>query len=117
MVQKLRRIMFVFCTAFMLAVLSVFSAHHLAPDREDVARLDAFHAMGILAEDLCGLDGAEHDHRCPFCHKLPEAPRIKAPDKSQRIVQVVVQLSGRNLVLGPQFLSAHVSVRAPPRTV
>ncbi|MGY9049706.1 MAG: hypothetical protein ACKVKF_22370 [Rhodobacterales bacterium] len=117
MVHGFRRMMFAFCTALMLSVLSVVSAHHMAPDRDDAARVEAFHAMGMLAEYLCGLGESAHDHRCPFCHKLPVAPRITAPDQPQRIVQVVVQNSSHDLVLGPQLLSAHVSVRAPPRAV
>lgn len=114
MTQGLRKTILAYCTTLMLAVLSAVSAHHMAPDRDDALRMEAFIAMGSLAGDLCGLDAEASDHRCPFCHKLPRAAAARAPDLSQRVQPVFVQAGRPDLVAGHARLSAPVGVRAPP---
>jgi hypothetical protein len=115
MTGSLRQTVIALGAAVMLAAISVVSAHHMVPDRPDPERTAALQAAGALAEDLCGAAESRHDHRCPFCHKLPEAPRIAAPDHALRVAWIVDDPTGGHLVLVPQHLSDHVSVRAPPR--
>ncbi|OAN68254.1 hypothetical protein A8B82_05020 [Sulfitobacter sp. EhC04] len=114
MTKGLRKTILAYGTALMLAVLGAVSAHHLAPDRDDAARMEAFIAMGSLAGDLCGLDPDAAEHRCPFCHNLPRAKATVAPDLSRRVQPVFVQATRHDLVAGLLLLAAPVGVRAPP---
>lgn len=89
----------------------------MAPDREALEREAALQAMGASLEEFCGTKEDGHDHRCPFCHKLPDAPRVSAPDNGARITRVIEHWVGRDLVVGPQDVRIHASPRAPPRSV
>lgn len=114
MIQGLHRTILASFTALMLAVLSVVSAHHMGPDRDEAARMEAFIAMGDLASDLCGLETGNSQHHCPFCHKLPKADRATAPDLTRRVLPILVQATGHDLIAGPDRILAPVGVRAPP---
>lgn len=114
MSHGLRKAILTYGAALMLAVLSIVSAHHMAPDRDDSARMEAFIAMGSLAQDLCGLEPGGAEHRCPFCHKLPDALRIAAPDLTHRVLPVFLHVVRHSLVVGPERRLAPVGVRAPP---
>ena len=114
MTLGLRKTILACGTALVLALLSVVSAHHMAPDRDDAARMEAFIAMSGLVDDLCGLEAGHSKHACPFCHQLPEAPRTAAPDLAQRVLSARLRVAARGLVVGPTGLSAPVGVRAPP---
>ena len=114
MTHALRKTILACSAAILLALLSVVSAHHMAPDRDHVARMQAAMAMGSLAEDLCGLEQGGADHRCPFCHKLPDVPRTAAPDLARRVLPVRLQVAQDGLVAGPSRQLAPVGVRAPP---
>ncbi|WP_422073597.1 hypothetical protein [Tranquillimonas rosea] len=103
--------------ALLLAVLSTVSAHQMAPDRETVERQALLQVMGATLDEICGLTEDGHEHRCPFCHKLPDAPRIAAPDNGARIARVIEHRLGRDLVVGPQDVRSHAPLRAPPRIV
>ncbi|MCQ0094198.1 hypothetical protein [Roseovarius sp. M141] len=61
--------------AILVAVTGMTSAGMLAPNRADLALAASESAHGGLGGDLCG-EGRAHDHRCPLCHGLPEAPAI-----------------------------------------
>ncbi|WP_139218740.1 hypothetical protein [Roseivivax halotolerans] len=117
MLRRAARTFTALLAACLFAVLSAVSAHQMAPDREAMERQAALLAMGETLDALCGLsdDGAEH--HCPFCHKLPDAPRITAPDNAARITRVIAHHLGQDLVVGPQDIRAHAAPRAPPRSV
>jgi hypothetical protein len=55
----------------LLTVWGLVSASMMAPERSDAAEA-RIALMGMTAEDLCGLHD-DGDHRCPFCHLVPEA--------------------------------------------
>lgn len=104
-----------FLAVAVFAILSAVSAFHMAPDREALERQVAAQALGVTIEEFCGTIEDGHEHRCPFCHKLPDTPHLAAPDNGQRITRVIEDWRGRHLVLGPQHIRAHASPRAPPR--
>lgn len=114
MTHALRTTILACGAAILLALLSVVSAHHMAPDRDHAARMQAVITMGSLAEDLCGLERGDADHRCPFCHKLPDVPRTAAPDLARRVLPIRLQVAQHGLVTGPLRQLAPVGVRAPP---
>ena len=103
--------------AVTLAVLSVVSAHRMGPDRDMLQRQVTLHVLGGTAAELCGTADAAHDHRCPFCHKLPDVPRVQAPAGERRVAFAIEDRAGGHLVLGPQHIAPHVTLRGPPRTV
>lgn len=103
--------------AALFAVLSVLSAQEMAPDREVVARQAALLAVGAPLDEFCGPGADGQEHRCPFCHKLPEPPCMAAPDNGERIARVIVHRIGHDLVSGPQDIRVHAAPRAPPRIV
>ncbi|WP_343504367.1 hypothetical protein [Alloyangia pacifica] len=64
----------------LLALSSVVSAARMAPDRETV-KIEAYALLyGSSIDELCG-DEAGHDHHCPLCHGLPEAPSSAHDDR------------------------------------
>ncbi len=99
--------------ALCLAWVAAWSAFHMAPDRATNDRIAAAFATGMTEADLCGDPAA--DHRCPFCHKLPDAAQPMAPGRAIAIRHGSPAPRGADLVLGPQHLHPHVSTRAPPR--
>ena len=105
--------------AALLVVLSVVSAWQMAPDRDRLEREAFAIAQGLTADELCGLtgDGQDHDHPCPFCHKLPEPGRLSVPDRILLLSMPYRPVRVRDLVRGPQHILPHVSVRGPPRLV
>ncbi len=58
--------------AILIALASVVSAGHMAPDRDDIARAEIQMVYGGSADDYCQSDHDHSDHRCPFCRLLPE---------------------------------------------
>lgn len=106
-----------FLVACLFAVLSAVSAYEMAPDRGTMERQATLLAMGETLDALCGLSDDGEEHHCPFCHKLPDAPRIAAPDDAARITRVIAHRLGHDLVVGPQDIRVHASPRAPPRHV
>jgi len=59
----------------LVAVTSIASAARMAPDRGEAA-IGAFElAQGVVLGDACGADPSQA-HHCPFCHALPEAPKV-----------------------------------------
>ncbi|WP_305972346.1 hypothetical protein [Mameliella sp. MMSF_3537] len=57
----------------LMALSSVISAARMAPDRTTVQFETHALLFGSSAADLCGTETG-HDHHCPLCHGLPEAP-------------------------------------------
>ena len=101
-------------TAFFV-VLGVASAQQMAPDSTVIEQQVLLQALGATPEELCGTDGVLHDHHCPVCNTLPEV-RQAAPVKAE--IQMAFSLAGPtgyDLVVGPQHILPHVSLRAPPR--
>ncbi|QDC08135.1 hypothetical protein FHY55_02255 [Oceanicola sp. D3] len=115
MVRELRQTLIAFAAALMLAVMGAVSAHHMGPPSEEAVEAAELRALGFSVEDLCGTPGAASAYHCPFCHKLPEAPRLAAPDAAERLVRVIPEQRGADLLRGPQHISDHVSTRGPPR--
>ncbi|WP_121061366.1 hypothetical protein [Chachezhania antarctica] len=106
------------CAALLLTALGILSAHHMAPDRSDTdPSVAVLLAMGATVDDICGPDGAAHDHDCPFCHKLPRSPQVQAPDRGHPVVYTLATDMSRDLVAGPRHFSPSTPVRAPPRLV
>ena len=73
MTRAWRHIFVIPVTVMLIAVVSVFSAAQMAPDRTDPAFEQAA-LLGMSASDLCGDE--ETDHHCPFCRLLPETPEV-----------------------------------------
>ncbi len=57
----------------LLALSGVISAARMAPDPAAIGIKAHALVYGSMAEDLCG-GTAGHDHHCPLCHALPDAP-------------------------------------------
>ncbi|MBL3704686.1 hypothetical protein GI582_18465 [Sulfitobacter sp. BDSS02] len=103
--------------AILIALVSVLSAHLMAPDRDDPAREMAALGLGLSYDDICGdLEGA-HEHRCPFCRLLPEAPdmRPELAEGQLRYSTDLAQLS--NLTATSQTGNPNISARAPPALI
>jgi|TARA_Y100000815_G_scaffold14742_1_gene13012 hypothetical protein len=65
---------FLLCLFCLVALVlgSVTSAALMAPGQSDRAAA-RIAALGFTEHDLCGhMDHMQHDHRCPYCHLLPE---------------------------------------------
>ncbi|SIO22010.1 hypothetical protein [Vannielia litorea] len=110
-----RQTVIAWAAALMLAVMGAVSAHHMGPPSEDAFAVAELRALGVTADDLCGPVDAGHAWHCPFCHKLPEAPRLAAPDAVQRLARVMPETRGSDLLHGPQHIFSHHSTRGPPR--
>ena len=113
MTRRSLRLLPVLALTILMAWVAAWSAFHMAPDRATNDRIATSFATGLTEADLCGDPGA--DHRCPFCHKLPDAARPATPDRTHAIRHATCTVLGADLVLGPQHLHPHVSSRAPPR--
>ncbi|MCO6384013.1 hypothetical protein [Oceanicola sp. 502str15] len=115
MTRAFRQTLIAYAAALMLAVMGAVSAHHMGPPSEAAIEAAEISALGFEVDDLCGemaLGGAYH---CPFCHKLPEPPRLAAPDAVDRLARVILEQRGTDLLRGPQHIADHVTTRAPPR--
>ncbi|WP_163849522.1 hypothetical protein [Pseudooceanicola aestuarii] len=67
------------CAVLLILVTSSVSAWFMAPDRAEQAKFVTAVTFALSPADFCG-DPSGHDHRCPFCHSLPEPPAAQAPD-------------------------------------
>lgn len=110
-----RKTVIAWAAAVLLAVFGAVSAHHMGPPSEEAVAVAELRALGITADDLCGTEAAGHGWHCPFCHKLPDAPRLTAPDAVQRLARVIPDSRGDHLLRGPQHIASHVTTRGPPR--
>lgn len=103
--------------AILIALVSVLSAHLMAPDRDEPAREMAALSLGLSYDDICGdLDGA-HDHRCPFCRLLSDPPDMR-PELAEgrlRYSTDLAQLS--DLTIAAQAGNPNISARAPPALI
>ena len=103
--------------AILIALVSVMSAHLMAPDRDEPAREMAALGLGLSYDDICGdLEGA-HEHRCPFCRLLPDPPdmRPELAEGQLRYSTDLVQLS--DLTATAQTGNPNISARAPPALI
>ncbi|MCA0994873.1 hypothetical protein [Alloyangia pacifica] len=99
--------------AGLLALTSATSAAMMAPDRGSAA-LEALElTVGMLHGDGCGSGGA-HEHHCPFCHGLPNAPVLSRHDCSQLLVPHESWRQGADLLREAQARNINHSPRAPP---
>lgn len=113
--RDLARILTAFAAAAFLAVLSVVSAQLMVPDKAALERQAVLLAMGASLADICGTGEEGHDHACPFCHELPEAPRVSGPKDGTPLAWVLERQTGRDLVVGPQDIYTDASPRGPPK--
>ncbi|NIZ09270.1 hypothetical protein [Pseudooceanicola sp. HF7] len=98
-----------------LAWASVVSAGMMAPDRSSMDRAVYEMTHGPLtAEDLCGTEG-HGTHSCPFCHALPDAPSLRAPDLAGVLRPHDGWRCGADLYRAAQARKSAHSPRAPPR--
>lgn len=104
---------FALLLGFGLAVTSVVSATHMAPNRTGNAQAVYAMVFGLEAEDFCGSDAGHggHAHNCPFCHALPNAPQdlclaFRPHEQWRQIEPLRRAASARNI---------NHSTRAPPR--
>lgn len=111
------RTFLVILLAGLLAVMGAVSAHRMAPDRAALELQADLQALDASVQDICHPGEDDDGHRCPFCHKLPEPPRLAAPENGARIVCVRPPRAGRDLVVGPRDVHAEACPRAPPRIV
>ncbi|WP_339109953.1 hypothetical protein [Thioclava sp. GXIMD4216] len=70
MLIRFWKMLFITVTVAMLATVSIGSASAMAPDRDLLIKAQA-EALGLSGDDLCGGSG-KPEHRCPFCHLLPD---------------------------------------------
>ncbi len=117
MPRALLRTLHALLLTVLLTALSAVSAHEMAPDREALERHATLQVYGGTLADFCGLHDDHDVHRCPFCHKLPGAPRVVAPDLAQPLVLPILHLGGAHLVLSPQTLRPYAAPRAPPALI
>lgn len=117
MIRRVAHTFTALLAAAFLATSSIVSAHRMAPDRAAMERQAALLALGVSCAEICGMVEEGHEHRCPSCHELPDAPRAAAADAERRVAQAIEDRSGRDLVHGPQHILAHVFVSVPPRIV
>lgn len=102
--------------ALMVAVSSVTSAVAMAPDRDDMAAAAFAQVFGPIDGGICG-DLGDHDHHCPFCHAVPDTPRITPTG----LMFVMRPHDGwrqhRDLHRAAQARNSSHSPRAPPVSV
>lgn len=105
------------CLALLVAGASVEASRHRASQPGEAA-LAAYVASGGDLADLCRPDGANGAHvarPCPFCHGLPKAPVLTAPDLARRLSLTPLWPQAlADLGLTPQAGNPHVCARAPP---
>lgn len=102
--------------ACFIALAGPASTRHMAPDADQVAQLELTLALGAPLAELCGDEHVVHDHRCPFCHLLPEAHRATFATHEARLVFALHDQLLRNLTAGAQQGLGHRLARAPPVT-
>ncbi|MEQ9041939.1 MAG: hypothetical protein RIE24_26760 [Silicimonas sp.] len=117
MVRRIARMITPVLAVALFAALSVVSAQMMAPDRDAMARSHTIAALGARTAEFCGETGASHDHHCPICHKLPEAPRADVPGTEWRLTHIIENRGGHDLVSGCQTYGTDGAARAPPYTV
>lgn len=100
----------------LLALSSVVSAALMAPDRGS-ARLER-HVLtyGSDPADLCG-EHAGHEHHCPLCHGLPEAPESVRTQREVLLEPHDGWLLRDDLHRAAQARNLCHSPRAPPVSV
>lgn len=97
----------------LVAASSVTSAGMMAPASGDVA-LETFElAHGLSHDDLCGGDAA-HDHHCPLCYGLPEAPAVGYVGIAILLEPYEGWRQGDDLYRAAQTRNINHSPRAPP---
>ncbi|RVV98092.1 hypothetical protein EKE94_11590 [Mesobaculum littorinae] len=116
MLRRIAPRLFTLCAILAIAVASALSAAQMAPDRAEAAQAATLAALGIADLDLCG-DEAGHDHRCPFCHLLPEPPLSRAVLARAMEFPGTAPIPRGDLLHGPDFRDPAISARAPPRFV
>ncbi|GGG85381.1 hypothetical protein GCM10011415_39530 [Salipiger pallidus] len=85
----------------------------MAPDRGSAEREAFTLSYGHGVHDLCTGE-ASHDHRCPFCHGLPEAPALRPGHSVFLYVPHDDWRQGRSLHRAAQARNINHSTRAPP---
>ena len=99
--------------AMLVALSSVTSAVAMAPDRDAVAYETLEALLGAVDSDLCG-DKRVHDHHCPFCHGLPEAPMIGRAGRTFMLTPHGGWRQQCDLYRAAQSRDLNHSPRAPP---
>lgn len=112
-------LLFALMIGLCLAVTSVMSAALMAPDRMSQSRMVYAMIVGAELTDFCGDHGdhTTHDHPCPFCHGLPEAPVACAPDMTMAFRPSDLWRQSEGLRRAAQARNINHSSRAPPRIV
>ncbi|MGR3315811.1 hypothetical protein [Marinibacterium profundimaris] len=100
----------------LVALSSAISAALMAPERGAVQR--EVHALiyGGDLVDLCG-EEARHDHRCPLCHGLPDAPEIRLAVRTFLLEPHDAWGQSDDLHRAAQARNICHSTRAPPISV
>jgi len=99
----------------LLAATSVTSAAMLAPDRTDAA-LAQLTLLGLSVDDICG-DSPSHEHRCQYCHLLPDAPNASASVVETQLLCVMSWKLSADLYRAAPARDHDRSPRAPPSLV
>ncbi len=97
-----------------LILAGAVSAALMSPDRDAAARTASLAALGAASSDLCLASEGAADHRCPFCHLLPDPPWIRAAQAVALVLPGAEVPSSADLVHGPRALRGDRPVRAPP---
>lgn len=100
----------------LLALSSVVSAARMAPDRTGV-ELQTYALMyGGSLDEFCGHE-AGHDHHCPLCHGLPDAPESAHGGRDFLLEPHVAWRRRDDLQRAAQARNLCHSPRAPPLAV
>ena len=100
----------------LLALSSMISAMLMAPDRA-AAGYEAYAlTYGAAPADLCG-EHAGHDHHCPLCHGLPDAPESARAERQTRLEPHEAWQRRDDLHRAAQARNLRHSPRAPPVSV
>lgn len=100
-------------TVLLLTLGGISSAQMMGPQPHDDPQIAQLLALGGTLEDLCG-DQPGHQHHCPFCHSLPDAPRAQFDPQARAMALAGPPALLRDLTHGPRHIFPHVSARAPP---
>ena len=104
---------FLLWTAMLVFMVgSVVSAAMMAPDRSDAAGAQIA-ILGMTVDDLCGVE-AGHDHRCPYCHLLPDTPIAAPAGNASFLLPFTAWHQAGDLHRAAQARDHARSPRAPP---
>lgn len=115
MVSLFHRLVLPWIAVLALVAGSAVSAAVMAPDRADAAMVQ-LSLMGMTDDDLCG-DPSGHDHRCAYCHLLPDTPMPAPEEVASVLMPFGAWHRARDLHRAAQARDHARSPRAPPAIV